>query len=88
MIVSTIPPTPQLYAEGKWEILDATNNRFNVGQRGWQSVIKHNCSNINGSPYWMLLEWHSTPTRCNYCDEEMPPSIVCLFKLQNMDAMR
>ena len=83
-----IPLTKRLYYEGKWELLDATMNRFNVGQRGWQSVIKHYCPNINGSPYWMLLEWHNTPTRCNYCNEEMPASIVCLFKFQNMEAMR
>ena len=77
-----------LHEEEGWQLLDATNDRYNVGQRGWHSVIKHYCPNINGAPYWMLLEQHSTPTRCNYCDEEMPPSIVCLFKFQNMEVMR
>ncbi|KKL11717.1 hypothetical protein LCGC14_2542990 [marine sediment metagenome] len=85
-----IPPAKVLHTEDNWELLDATTGRYNTGRpgRGWQSVIKHHCSNINGSPYWMLLECHSTPTRCNYCNEEMPPSIVALFKLQNMEAMR
>ena len=59
-----------------------------VRARGWQSVIKHYCANINGAPYWMLLERHDTPTQCVYCNREMPPSIVALFKLQNMEAMR
>ena len=84
-----IPPAMVLHTKDSWELLDATTNRFHTGVgRGWQSVIKHHCDKLQGAPYWMLLEWHSTPTRCNYCSEEMPASIVCLFKLQNMDAMR
>ncbi len=86
-------PAKVLHTEDNWELLDATTGRYNTGMprrgwRGWQSVIKHHCSNINGAPYWMLLECHETPTRCNYCNEEMPLSIVALFKLQNMEAMR
>ena len=86
LMVST--PAIKLHREGKWELLDATNDRYNVGQRGWQSVIKHYCPTIMGSPYWMLLEWHDSPTICTYCKEEMPLSIVCLFKLHNMEVMR
>ena len=79
-----------LYTENKWELIDATTGRFNVGTRlpGWQSVIKHHCNNINGQPYWMLLEFWNTPTVCPYCTEDMPLGIVALFKLQNMEAMR
>lgn len=84
-----VPPAVVLHTEEGWELLDATTGRYNLGaKRGWQSVIKHYCANINGSPYWMLIERHSTTTRCNYCNEEMPASIVCLFKFQNMEAMR
>ena len=76
-----------LFKEGKWQLLDATNGRYNVGTRGWQSVIKHWCD-VQGSPYWMLIERHDAPTRCVYCKEAMPDSIVALFKLQNEESMR
>ena len=79
-------PTVVLYTEGKWELLDATHNRFNVGIRGWQSVIKHRCD-TSGSPYWMLLERPDTPTVCVYCSLPMPAGIVALFKLQNWDSL-
>ena len=87
-MVKTIPPAIRLHVEGKWELLSALDNRFNVGQRGWQSVIKHYCSSVNGSPYWMLLEYATTPTVCAYCGVDMPESIVALFKLQNWDVIR
>ena len=84
-----IPPTKVLHTEDGWELLDAKSGRYNTGrERGWQSVIKHYCANINGSPYWMLLEYHDAPTLCKYCKEEMPPGIVALFKFHNMEAMR
>ncbi len=76
-----------LFKEGDWQLLEASKGRYNVGPRGWQSVIKHWCI-LKGSPYWMLLEHHDTPTRCVYCKEAMPDSIVALFKFQNMEAMR
>ena len=88
MSTSGIPPAKVLHSEEGWELLDATTGRFNTGVRGWQSVIKHYCSNINGSPYWMLLEWHNTPTMCAYCKKDMPAGIVALFKLQNMETIR
>ena len=71
-----------------WELLDATTGRFNTDVRGWQSVIKHYCANINSAPYWMLLERHSTPTTCAYCKEDMPAGIVALFKLHNMETIK
>ena len=77
-----------LHREKGWELLDAGTSRYYTGPGVWHSVIKHYCDNINGAPYWMLLEHHTTPTKCVYCDQEMPPSIVCLFKFQNMEAMR
>ena len=77
-----------LHTEGDWQLVDATTGRFEAGTRGWQSVIKHHCSNIHGQPYWMLLEFWSTPTVCPYCTEEIPLGIVALFKLQNMEVIR
>ena len=77
-----------LHTENKWELIDATTGRFNVGTRGWQSVIKHHCKNINGQPYWMLLEFWSTPTVCPYCTEEMPVGIVALFKFMNWECIK
>jgi hypothetical protein len=80
--------TKVLFKEGDWMLLDTQHGRaYNTGPRGWQSVIKHWCI-LNGSPYWMLLERHDTPTRCVYCKVDMPDSIVCLFKLQNEEAMQ
>ena len=77
-----------LHTDKNWQLLDAGSSRYYTGPGVWQSVIKHHCANINGAPYWMLLEGHDTPTRCNYCNDEMPASIVALFKFQNMEAMR
>lgn len=79
-----------LHTEGRWELQDATNNRFNVGGRGWKSVIKHNCNSkvVSGGPYWMLIERTQDPTKCVYCLEPMPVGIVCLFKLQNWECIR
>jgi hypothetical protein len=76
-----------LHKDGDWQLLDATDGRYNVGQRAWQSVIKHWCHS-KGSPYWMLLEHASTPTCCVYCKTAMPDSIVALFKLQNWECIR
>ncbi len=81
-------PRKVLFEEGNWSLLDATERRFNTGPREWQSVIKHHCPNTPGSPYWMLLEWVWSPTRCVYCKENMPEGIVCLFKLQNWEIIR
>ena len=77
-----------LHKEGKWELQAASNNRFNVGGRGWKSVIKHTCKLEPASHYWMLLEHACSPTRCFYCSEPIPESIVCLFKLQNWECIR
>ena len=77
-----------LHKEGNWELLDATKNRFNVGPREWQSVIRHLCPHTPSSPYWMLLEYSDSRTFCTYCKEDMPVGIVCLFKLQNWESIR
>ena len=75
-----------LHREGKWTMV-ATQLHTIVGHQGWKSVIRHDCETV-GSPYWMLLEWHTTPTMCVYCKEDMPDGIVGLFKLLNGDVMR
>ena len=89
---STRQPSIVLHKEGRWELLDAAKNRFNVGNPGryWQSVIKHWCtpSMVEGSPYWMLLEYANTPTVCIYCKEPIPDSIVVMFKFMNWECIR
>lgn len=77
-----------LHKEGRWELLDATDNSFNVGPLQWESVIRHHCLRAPGSPYWMLLEKSTTPTRCYYCKSNMPVAIICLFKLQNWERIK
>ncbi len=86
--LNTRKPRRVLFEEGNWELLDATENKFNVGPREWQSVIRHHCPKARGSPYWMLLEWSWSPTICTYCKEDMPVGIVALFKLQNWEIIR
>jgi hypothetical protein len=75
-----------LHEEGKWSLL-RTKMQTIVGHQGWKSVIRHDCD-TNGSPYWMLLEWHTSPTCCVYCKEDMPDGIVALFKFLNSEVMR
>lgn len=75
-----------LFKEGDWQLLDATNGNYIIEPRGWQSIIEHWCIN-KGIPCWMRLD-HDTPTKCVYCKDAMPDSIVALFKLHNMEAMR
>ena len=75
-----------LHQEGKWSLLEATRSNYYAGQIGWNSVIKHYCDK-NENPYWMLLEKYDTPTICLYCNEDMPASIVALFKFQNWERM-
>lgn len=77
-----------LHQEGNWKLLDATENRFNAGPLGWQSVIRHDCPKTKGSPYWMLLECSTSLTICTYCKEDIPVGIVGLFKLQNWERIR
>ena len=88
MIVKNVPTGVLLHCEGRWELLDASSNRYSCTPVGWKSVIKHHCPNVGSSPYWMLIKWHNSPTICTYCHEDMPASIVCLFKLHNIEAMR
>ena len=86
MIGSTIPHADVLHTEGKWELVDATNNKYYTGVLDWQSVIRHYCDALNLSyPYWMLLERAGDPTRCEHCRTPIPESIVALFKLQNWE---
>ena len=76
-----------LFTEGRWQ-LHASGAKTWANSQGWQTVIAHMCPNAKGTPFWMLIEHHRDPTVCVYCKVEMPDSIVTLFKLQNMDAMR
>jgi hypothetical protein len=75
-----------LHEEGNWSMV-STKLHTIVGNQGWKSVIRHDCETV-GSPYWMLLEYHVTPTLCVYCQEAMPDGIVSLFKFLNSEVMR
>ncbi len=67
--------------EGKWN-LHIVRPNTGTQRAGWSSIISHDCD-LNGSPYWMLIEYHSRKTACMYCEEDMPAMIVGLFKLHN-----
>lgn len=77
-----------LHQDGSWKLLSTETTWVLVSCQGWQSVIKHHCGALKGSPYWMLLEHATSPTKCAYCHEQMPEGIVALFKLQNWEVIR
>ncbi len=70
-----------VWSEGKWGLHTVRPNT-GTARAGWQSIISHDCD-VNGSPYWMLIEYHSRHTTCMYCNEDMPDGIVALFKFHN-----
>ena len=72
-----------LLEDGDWQLRAVGEYLRSVGY-GWQSIIRHNCE-LEGSPYWMLLENHAAPTVCLYCSKPIPDGIVALFKFHNED---
>ena len=72
-----------IFEEGTWSI-HKVKASTTTAQVGWRSIISHDCD-LNGSPYWMLIEYHDRKTCCMYCDEAMPDSIIALFKFHNED---
>jgi hypothetical protein len=73
-----------MFEDGLWQIYSAGLDTWSQ-RKGWVSIIAHHCENVKGAPYWMLIEHHRDPTRCVYCKDVMPASVITLFKLQNMD---
>ena len=75
-----------LHTEDDWSLV-STKIHTIVGHQGWRCIIKHDCELV-GSPYWMLIESHKSPTLCVYCKMDMPDSIVALFKFLNDEVIR
>jgi hypothetical protein len=86
MDTSTYVYNTILLDEGDWQ-LRAVGEYLRSAGNGWQSVILHACD-LAGSPYWMLLEYHTTPTLCLYCSDPIPDGIVALFKFHNDRCIR
>lgn len=72
-----------LFEQEQWALMKDTS----LSAFGWKSVLKHTCD-VDGAPYWMLLERASDPERCWYCKEAMPKEIVTLFKLMNWNMIK
>ena len=75
-----------LFEEGTWGIHKVKASTM-TSKVGWRSIISHDCD-LNGSPYWMLIEYHDRATCCIYCDEAMPDGIIALFKFHNEDMIQ
>ncbi len=70
-----------MWTEGKWA-LHTVRPDTGTAKQGWSSIISHDCD-VNGAPYWMLIERHTQDTKCMYCPDPMPDGIVALFKFHN-----
>lgn len=78
-----------LHEEGSWLLksTEKSNDKW-MSRQGWLSVIEHDCPHTQGSPYWMLIEYANDESICLYCNEHMPDTIACLFKLMNWEKIK
>jgi hypothetical protein len=68
---------------GDWTLVDTSTGWTLLDSLGWKAVMQHDCSAVEGAPYWMLLETYRAPHKCMYCDDPIPEQVLVPFVLLN-----